>query len=333
MALGQTGVTQLTHSDLVKYNKALLFAAEQEAIFNKYGLSYEMQNNEGERSKWRKYSSLPEGVALAEGVNPAAYQLAKTDVYADLLWYGLVVNITERVNKTNQDKVYGAASKLLGRSAAKTRDSYVRGILNGGSNVYYANNVAGRTDIVAKLSATDLDRIILSMQNLDAEYFQPTIKAGTGIGTAPIPDSYFMLTSYNACMDAKNILGTSWKPVETYASQGGIERNEMGAYGRIRFIATSNPFIAVDGGGSAVSASLKYTTSSSHCDVHTGIILSKEAYGFVALTGTNPQMIIKDASVVGGPLEVFGTAGYKLAIAAAILDDNKMYRYEFGVSA
>jgi hypothetical protein len=76
------------------------------------------------------------------------------------------------------------------------------------------------------------------MLNLEL-IFKPTIKAGTGIGTAPITDSYF---SFQASMqqDAKtssNILEAGLNPTRLW-----VDRKECdGGYGRIRFIATSNP--------------------------------------------------------------------------------------------
>ena len=62
--------------------------------------------------------------------------------------------------------------------------------------------------------------------------------------------------------------------------------------------------------------------------VYATMILGKDAYGMVDPEGGNLQMIIKDKSQAGGPLDQFSTLGYKFENASLILYEDRMVRIE-----
>ena len=62
--------------------------------------------------------------------------------------------------------------------------------------------------------------------------------------------------------------------------------------------------------------------------VYSTLFFGKDAFGVVEPEGMGMEMIIKDASEVGGPLNQFSTVGYKFENATKILDQNRMVRVE-----
>ena len=62
--------------------------------------------------------------------------------------------------------------------------------------------------------------------------------------------------------------------------------------------------------------------------VYATMVLGKDAYGMIDPEGGNLQMIIKDKSQAGGPLDQFSTLGYKFENASLILYEDRMVRIE-----
>ena len=109
---------------------------------------------------------------------------------------------------------------------------------------------------------------------------------------------------------------------------------EVGACGNFRFILTTNARIHADAGGSAVAASLKYTTSTAACDVYPLLIFAKSCVGKVPLSGSSFENVVNQVGSAGAgdPLHLYGTTGWKALSAWVILNQAWLYRYEVGVA-
>ena len=62
--------------------------------------------------------------------------------------------------------------------------------------------------------------------------------------------------------------------------------------------------------------------------VYATMVLGKDAYAMIDPEGGNLQMIIKDKSQAGGPLNQFSTLGYKFSSATKVLYEDRMVRIE-----
>ena len=60
--------------------------------------------------------------------------------------------------------------------------------------------------------------------------------------------------------------------------------------------------------------------------------MGKDAFGVLEPTGESFEMIVKDRSQIGGPLNQFSTIGYKFNHGAKILYQERMLRVESGSS-
>ena len=64
------------------------------------------------------------------------------------------------------------------------------------------------------------------------------------------------------------------------------------------------------------------------CAVYGTMFFGKDAFGVVDPEGMGMEMIIKDKTQIGGPLNQFSTIGYKFETATKILYQNRMVRVE-----
>jgi hypothetical protein len=83
-------------------------------------------------------------------------------------------------------------------------------------------------------------------------------------------------------------------------------------------LASNDLFYPGEGGQSA----------SGPCAVYGTLFFGKDAFGVVDPESMGMEMIIKQASQIGGPLEQFSTIGYKFEEATKILYQNRMVRVE-----
>ena len=69
-------------------------------------------------------------------------------------------------------------------------------------------------------------------------------------------------------------------------------------------------------------------SASGPCAVYGNLFFGKDAFGVVDPEGMGMEMIIKDKTQIGGPLNQFSTIGYKFETATKILYQNRMVRVE-----
>ncbi len=319
------------------YDRVLLERALPYLAHNLFGQQRPVSLNSGDAPKFRRYSSLTQSTApLTEGVTPASASWGYTDVTGHLKQYGNWLEIADFIQLTSQDRVVTEASEVLGENAGESLDSIYRDVLAAGSSVFYANSVAGRSSIITKLAAADFNMILRSMRTDNCKYWKENPIIGTDrVGTSPIPASYFAIAHPYTCYDLEGVLTTSYTKVHQYSDPKMALPNEHGAYKSIRFIESTNAKIVADSGGTAVSNTLKYTTSSAAADIYCTLIFGQNAYGITPLSGNALKTIVKSLGSGGtaDPMDQRSTVAWKAVTDCVILNDDFMYRYEHGVSA
>jgi N4-gp56 family major capsid protein len=107
---------------------------------------------------------------------------------------------------------------------------------------------------------------------------------------------------------------------------------EVGSALGVRWFVTTHGKIWADGGGTAVTNNLRYTTANTACDVLGTIILAENAYGNIPLQRMSIKTIVKKLGSAGteDALDQRATVGWKMAEACKILDDNNLIRIESG---
>jgi len=330
-AIGQTTSADIAKEVDAFYDKTLLEPLKSARIYARYGQKRMVKENDTVRfSKYPILGTQP--VSLAEGVNPDPQKLEKSTITATVSLYGGYLELTEECEIYRIDPVVAVAQERASWQGVETIDEITRDIIHGGTSAYFANAVANRTLVASRILAADLRVIARAMQAKKVPYFKPSMSGSTQVGTQPINQSWFMFISPSVLYDLEAITG--FRNVATYP-QGSAEENECGSFGYFRCILATEAPVAL-GGATAVAATsgcaATDVSGTSRNDVHQCLIVGEDAYGVIDCDG-GMKTIRHDKSTHGGPLDLFGTVGWKIRFTAKILDEDRMYRYECATTA
>ena len=272
---GNTNVT--TDTGLSKemktfYSDYLIDMAEPNLVHDQFGQKHPIPKNGGKIIEFRKYDSLPKALTpLTEGVTPNGQKLSMSVITSNVQQYGGYIELSDILLLTAIDNNLVQATKLLGSQAGRTLDTITREVLNGGTNVQYAEGqVTARNALVGGqasgnhyLTVDAVRRAVRFLKVMNA----PKIN-GNYVGIIH-PD-----VSYDLMSDPK------WVNVKTYSDPDGIYEGEIGKIEGVRFVETSEAKVFEGAGASGV-------------DVYSTLILGADAYGVTEITGGGLEHIVK----------------------------------------
>ena len=309
---GNTNVT--TDTGLSKemktfYSDYLIDMAEPNLVHDPFGQKHPIPKNGGKIIEFRKYDSLPKALTpLTEGVTPNGQKLSMSVITSNVQQYGGYIELSDILLLTAIDNNLVQATKLLGSQPGRTLDTITREVLNGGTNVQYAEGqVTARNALVGGpasgnhyLTVDAVRRAVRFLKVMNA----PKIN-GSYVGIIH-PD-----VSYDLMSDPK------WVNVKTYSDPDGIYEGEIGKIEGVRFVETSEAKVFEGAGASGV-------------DVYSTLILGADAYGVTEITGGGLEHIVKQLGSAGtaDPLNQRATAGWKATKTAERLVEQYMVRIE-----
>lgn len=301
------GTNKLSDTMKTYYDTELLENARSNLIFAQFGKKQPMPANKGRTIEWRKWNTLSNAPELVEGVIPSGQKMGMSSLTASLVQHGMFVAITDLLDLHAIDNVLLGATEELGASAGETMDTLIRNVLQTNTNVMYCDTVA---DDGAKTTPTghagmsaDNNRLTPDMVNKAVTWLKKN-KAPT------INGKYVAIIHPSVSYDLRS--SDEWIEAHKYAATTEIFNGEIGELHGVRFVETTNAKVTEQGG------KMVYTT----------MFLGKDAYGIVDPEGGGLEMIVKDKSEVGGPLEQYSTAGYKFEAATKILYPERLVLVE-----
>ena len=309
---GNTNVTTdsgLSNEMKTFYSDYLIDMAEPNLVHDQFGQKHPIPKNGGKIIEFRKYDSLPKALTpLTEGVTPNGQKLSMSVITSNVQQYGGYIELSDILLLTAIDNNLVQATKLLGSQAGRTLDTITREVLNGGTNVQYAEGqVTARNALVGGqatgnhyLTVDAVRRAVRFLKVMNA----PKIN-GSYVGIIH-PD-----VSYDLMSDPK------WVNVKTYSDPDGIYEGEIGKIEGVRFVETSEAKVFEGAGASGV-------------DVYSTLILGADAYGVTEITGGGLEHIVKQLGSAGtaDPLNQRATAGWKATKTAERLVEQYMVRIE-----
>lgn len=328
---GNTNVTTQTGSgqDLsgemkTYYSDYLIDMAEPELVHDQFGQKHPIPKNGGKIIEFRKYDPLPKALTpLTEGVTPDGQKLSMGVITATVSQYGGFIELSDILTLTAIDNNLVQATKLLGSQAGRTLDTITREVLNGGTNVQYAEGqVTSRADLMGG-SATEGANHYLTVDAVrKAVRFLKVMNApkinGYYVGIVH-PDC-----SYDLMSDPK------WVNVKTYSDPEGIYEGEIGRIEGVRFVETAEAKVWANAGKDATGATTQNPYTAAARDVYSTLILGADAYGVTEIAGGGLQHIVKQlgSAGTGDPLNQRATAGWKATKVAERLVEAYMVRIE-----
>lgn len=316
-------------------------------VFEKFGQTYPLPTNSTQTAKFRRYflsgatGSAGSGTGdfytplattpLVEGVTPEGRSLSNQDYTVTLQQYGDYITITDVVNDTHPDNILAEATDILGENAAETVETLRYNVLKAGTNVAYANQVAGRANVITAITLEDQRRVTTALNRQNAKKITNVVASSADFNTKSVEAGYVAVVHPDLESDIREMTG--FKAVADYGPHTTPWEGEIGSVEQVRYIATTvaKPFADA---GAAVGVSGLRSTTGSNVDVYPVLYFARDAFGIVPLKGKSAMtpMVVNPKPAPGDPLAQRGTVGWKLWTATVILQEAFMLRLEVGAT-
>jgi len=330
--------------------RRLLKRTMENLFLMRLGVKDQIQHHQGLTIGWDRLEHLPIVTdAIVEGETPDFSQIDRQSVRKTVSQYGDWIPTTDVMDLALGSDWMDGMMDLQADQIKRTLETLVFYVVRAGTSVSYSRSTGstGRVDINRTIAGTKgvtatspgtasgnfLDLIIRSLEANDAGKLKKMIGPTDGVSTAPVAQSFIAVHSPKMIQDIYTL--PNFTPVEQYSSQTDIMPDEVGKYKQLRFVASNILDPWADSGAAVGTDKLLSTTGVSN-DAYPILIFADEAFGIVNMQGytsVTPKYAKPKVQAGADPLGQRGSCGWITWFAAAILNDNFMYRGEVGVSS
>ena len=282
------------------YDTELLENARVEMFYAQFAKKQNLPANHGTTVEWRKWNTFEKAGMLQEGVIPTGQKFGMSSKTGAINQYGTYAAVTDKLELRAYDNVILGCTEEMGASAAETQETLIRDALLVNTNVLYCDNITLATGAVAGTPTApaemEASATVMCLLTPDSVAKAVTIMKKNRVPT--INGKYYAVIHPSVAYDLRK--SKEWIEAHKYAATSEIFNGEIGELHGCRFI--ENTFAPILGGEYKNKAgSLTYAT----------YFFGKDAFGIIDPAGGALEMIVKDKSQVGGPLNQFSTIGYK----------------------
>ena len=298
------------------YDTELLENARVEMFYAQFAKKQNLPANRGTTVEWRKWNTFAKAQQLQEGVIPTGQKFGMSSKTGSINQYGTYAAITDKLELRAYDDVILGATEEMGASAAETQETLIRDALLVNTNVLYCDNITLATGAVASTPTScatmEATAEVMCVLTPDSVAKAVTIMKKNRVPT--INGKYYAVIHPSVAYDLRK--SKEWIEAHKYAATTEIFNGEIGELHNCRFI--ENVFAPILGDTYKNKAGgVTYAT----------YMFGKDAFGIIDPEGGALEMIVKDKSQVGGPLNQFSTIGYKFETnGATILYNERMLR-------
>ena len=299
------------------YDTELLENARVEMFYAQFAKKQPLPAGKGTTVEWRKWNTFDKATQLQEGVIPNGQKFGMSSKTGTINQYGTFAAVSDKLELHAYDDTILGATEEMGASAAETQETLIRDALLVNTNVLYCDNVTLATGAVvstptnpATMEATAETMCLLTPDSVAKAV---TIMKKNRVPT--INGKYYAVIHPSVAYDLRK--SKEWVEAHKYAATSEIFNGEIGELHGCRFI--ENVFAPILGGADYQNKAGGVTYAT--------YFLGKDAFGIIDPDGGALEMIVKDKSQVGGPLNQFSTIGYKFETnGATILYTERLLR-------
>ena len=291
------------------YDTELLENARVEMFYAQFAKKQSLPANHGKSVEWRKWNTFEKASQLQEGVIPTGQKFGMSSKQGAINQYGTYAAITDTLELRAYDDVILGATEEMGASAAETQETLIRDALLVNTNVLYCDNITLSTGTFASTPTTcalmEASDAVMSVLTPDM-----VAKAVTKLKKDRVPTingKYYAVIHPSVAYDLRK--SKEWIEAHKYSATSEIFNGEIGELHGCRFI--ENVFAPVLGGADYKNKAGGKTYAT--------YFFGKEAFGIIDPAGGALEMIVKDKSQIGGPLNQFSTVGYKFETNGATI--------------
>ena len=290
------------------YDTELLENARVEMFYAQFGKKQPLPANHGKSVQWRKWNTFARAAQLQEGVIPTGQKFGVSTKTGSINQYGTYAAVSDQLELRAYDDVILGATEEMGASAAETQETLIRDALLVNTNVMYCDNLTLATgavaDTPASCAAMESSATVMSLLTPDM-----VARAVTKLKKDRVPTvggKYYAVIHPSVAYDLRR--SKEWIEAHKYAAPEQLFNGEIGELHGCRFI--ENVFAPILGGDYQNKAgTVTYAT----------YFFGKDSFGIIDPEGGALEMIVKDKSQIGGPLNQFSTIGYKLETNGATI--------------
>lgn len=303
-------------------------------VLEKYLDMKPLPTNSTKVAIFRRYEALEKALTpLVEGVTPVGKNMRYTDVTCTLQQYGDFVQLTDVIADTHEDPVLQEYVGITAEQAAQTLETLRYNVLKAGTNVFYANGVAGRTTVAASISLNDQRKVTRAFKRQNVGYITKQTSSTPNYGTVSVRASYIGLIHPDCENDVRALPG--FKDAVDYGAKVPTDEFEIGSVEDVRYIRSTIFESFADAATGSVKGT-KISTSGTYADVYPILYLGAHCAASVPLKGKgaitapivrNPGQI-SDSDKLGQR----GHVGWKAYFGAVILNQLFMARCEVAAS-
>ena len=292
------------------YDTELLENARTDMFYAQFGRKQPLPANHGNTVEWRKWNTFAKADKLQEGVIPTGQKFGQSSKTGSIGQYGTYTAVSDTLELRGYDKTILGATEEMGASAAETQETLIRDALLTNTNVLYCDNITIEDEKKVGATPTMPSEMEATETTMSALTARMVNKAATKMKKDKVPTingKYYAVINPSVSEDLRNSKG--WIEVHKYSATSEIFNGEIGEIHGVRFI--ENVFAPILGGEdySNKAGTKTYAT----------YFFGKDGFGIIDPEGGALQMIVKDKSQVGGPLEQFSTVGYKFETNGATM--------------
>ena len=299
------------------YDTELLENARVEMFYAQFAKKQALPANHGTTVEWRKWNTFAKAGQLQEGVIPTGQKFGMSSKTGNINQYGTYATVSDKLEMRAYDDVILGATEEMGASAAETQETLIRDALLVNTNVMYCDNITLATGAVSGATPTSCAAMEASTTAMALLTPDAVAKAVTIMKKNRVPSingKYYAVIHPSVAYDLRK--SDAWIEAHKYGHPEEIYNGEIGELHGVRFI--ENVFAPVLKG--------EYVNKASGATYAT-YFFGKDAFGIIDPEGGALEMIVKDKSQVGGPLNQFSTIGYKFETnGATILYPERLLR-------
>ena len=299
------------------YDTELLENARAEMYFAQFAKRQPLPRGKGTTVEWRKWNTFAKAEELQEGVIPDGQKFGMSSKIGTINQYGTYAAISDKLELHAYDDTILGATEEMGASAAETQETLIRDALLVNANVLYCDNIDLATGAKSGDSPTSCGELqagnTMSVLTPDMVAKAVTIMKKNKVPT--IGGKYYAVIHPSVAYDLRK--SKEWVEAHKYGSPEEIYNGEIGELHGCRFIENIFAPVFVEDDYANANGTATYGT----------YMFGKDAFGIIDPEGSALEMIIKDKSQVGGPLNQFSTVGYKLETnGATVLYSERILR-------
>ena len=308
------------------YDTELLENARVEMFYAQFAKKQALPANHGTTVEWRKWNTFAKAGQLQEGVIPTGQKFGMSSKTGAINQYGTYATVSDKLELRAYDDVILGATEEMGASAAETQETLIRDALLENGNVLYCDNITLATGAVSGATPTACNLMEASTTAMAVLTPDMVAKAVTIMKKNRVPSingKYYAVIHPSVAYDLRK--SNEWIEAHKYCASTEIFNGEIGELHGVRFI--ENVFAPILKGEIEVNGETVAFSNKAGGATYATYFFGKDAFGIIDPEGGALEMIVKDKSQVGGPLNQFSTIGYKFETnGATILYPERLLR-------